>query len=261
MKNLLFFLCLFSFGAWAQDPAAYLGKFDARVYSLRTKGVADLVVDIKNPKLTQQLNEQAVYGKVKELVFRLYWTSNPERIALEVLGLPEGFKEVKEELKASISPFIDYLLPQPLAKRFPGYKFTSGVANTFIAQDTSGVAPIPSYILKFSSEEKLLEIEAKKNIGTLIITPLYEKQSFSDSRWVLKEQASVSSENGQSLMSKIKTNYATVQGMGVLSELKITTEQKSLDSKIKPLLMEDSVTFSNYKINAGDALKYFLKDQ
>ena len=40
-----------------------------------------------------------IFGKVNEVIFRTYWTANPERVAIEVIGLPEGFKEIKEELK------------------------------------------------------------------------------------------------------------------------------------------------------------------
>src|SRR4051812_30662915 len=97
----LFGLLLFTTLSYAQDPMAYIKNFESKVYSLKNKGVKDFVVDIENPQLTKQLNDQQVFGKLKEVYFRLYWTAEPMRLNMDVMGLPEGFVEVKEELKAS----------------------------------------------------------------------------------------------------------------------------------------------------------------
>lgn len=259
MKSLVILFCLLISSVCAQEPTAYMAKFDSRVYSLKTKGVKDFVVDIESDKLTKQLNDQMIFGRVKEVIFRTYWTANPERIAIEVLGLPEGFREVKEELKLSILSLMDNLIPVPMVNRFAGYKLVAGPgAKEFTAQDTTGIASIPSYVLKFDAQDKLTQIIAKKNIGSLTITPAYEKESFTEGRWVLKSQTSSNAENGQTLTIKKTLTYGTAQGIGVLTGLRVLTEQKLEGSKAKPLNSEESLEFKNYKINSGDAFKYFL---
>lgn len=261
MKFLVLLLSLLSLNVWSQDPNAYLTNFDNKVYSLKTKGVKDFVVDIESSKLTKQLNDQMIFGVVKEVIFRTYWTNSPERLAIEIVGLPEGFREIKEELKLAIISQIDNLLPMTTAQRFAGYKFHSGASpKEIVAQDTTGIAQVQSYVMKFDSVDKLLEVVGKKNIGTLIITPAYEKESFADGKWVLKSLTTTSSENGQTAIVKKSLSYGTSQGIGVLTEVELSTEQKSEAPGTKPLILEENLVFKNYKINTGDAFKYFLGD-
>lgn len=256
MKALLCFLFLAT-TAFAQDPGTYLKNFDNKVYSLKTKGVSDFVVDIESTKLTKQMNDQQVFGKVKEVVFRTYWTANPERLAIEVVGLPEGFKEVKEELKLAILGMMDNLIPQTMAQRFNGYKFSNGTKpKEVLAQDSSGLAPIPSFVLKFDKEDKLIEVVGQKPIGTLTVVPNFQKESFSDGRWVLKGQTTTNTEGGQTVIIKKELSYGQSQGIGVLTEVDFSTEQKSQSGK--STTASESLTFKNYKINAGEGLKYFL---
>ncbi len=258
MKALLCFLLLLS-SAYAQDPSAYLKSFDAKIYSLKSKGVKDFVVDIENEKLTKNLNDQQLFGKVEELVFRVYWTANPERLAIEVVGLPQGFKEVKEDLKMGIMGVVENLIPQSMEKKFNGYKFVPGAnAREVIAQDTTGIAPVPSFILMFDDQDKLVEVRGVKPIGTLIVKPKYEKESFSDGKLVLKEQTTMTSENGQTLIMTKELEYGNSQGIGVLTEVEASTEHKASQAESRPMTTKETITFKNYKINSGDAFKYFL---
>jgi hypothetical protein len=259
MKLILVLLSLLAFNALAEDPTAYLTKFDNKIYSLKTKGVKDFVVDIESSRLTTQMNDQMIFGRVKEVIFRTYWTANPERIAIEIIGLPEGFREIKEELKIAILGMMDNLIPVPMVQRFAGYKISAGPgAKEFTAQDLTGIAAVPAYVLSFDQQDRLSKITAKKPIGSMVITPKYEKESFSDSRFVLKSQESVSSENGQSVTVTKNLKYGTNQGIGVLTEVEVSTEQKFEGLKDKSMKSEETLEFKNYKINSGDALKYFL---
>lgn len=259
MKLLICLLFAISSSVFAQDPTNYLKNFDAKVYSLKSKGVKDFVVDIESSRLTKQMNEMQVFGRVKELIFRVYWTANPERAAIEIIGLPEGFREVKEELKVSLIGMLDSIIPQTFAQRFHGYKFTQGAtAKEIIAKDNSGIAPVPTYVIKFDNQDKLIEVDGIKPVGTLVTTPIYEKEAFSDGKWVLKKQTTTTSENGQSLTITKTLAYTLADGMGVVKEVGITTEQKLPNSDSKPVSISESITFEKYKINTGEALKYFL---
>jgi hypothetical protein len=258
MRALLCFILL-STSAFAQDPAAYLKNFDAKVYSLKSKGVKDFVVDIESSKLTQEMNDQQQFGKIKELICRVYWTANPERLAMEIIGLPDGFKEIKEELKISMLVMMDNIIPQTTTQRFAGYKFKQGPKQREITvTDSTGIAAIPSFVLKFDEQDKLIEVTGEKVIGTYVVAPVYKKESFSDGKWVLTEQVSKSSENGQSLTIKKEIEYGKVNGIGVVTEVSVKTEQKSEAPESKTFSQNETVTFKNYKINEGDALKYFL---
>lgn len=261
MKTLLLIFCLFSLSAWAQDPAEYLKLFDAKVYSLRTNSIKDFAVDISSSRLTKQMNENGTFGKVKELVFKVYWTASPERLEIDIYGLPEGFREVKDELRNSIMPLIEDLLPPSTEKRFAGYKITQGPGSKeFTAKDPSGVAPIPSFILKFDAEDKLSEIVGQKFVGLWNQVPTYKKESFSNGKWVLKKSVTTSSENGQTLIVTKTLNYGSVGALHALTNVSVSTEQKWDKPDTKPISGSESLDFTNYKIDQGVAMKYFLKD-
>jgi hypothetical protein len=261
MKALLIALVFVSAFARAQDPASHFTLFDNKVYSLKTKGVKDFVVDLTSSKLTRQINDQKTFGEVKKVTFRAYWTANPERLDIEVLGLPEGFHEVKAQLIASILPLMDNVLPMTIQQRFPGYKFSAGTKpRTFIATDASGVAPVPSYVIHFDEQDKLTTVVANRPIGTSEIKFDYEKKSFTDGKWALMQSTTTSSDSGQTITSTRDLEYGTSQGMGIVSSVTLTTTQKFDKANIKPVTQSDEITFENYKINTGEGLKHFLSE-
>jgi hypothetical protein len=258
MKALLVFVLMMS-AAFGQDPTAYLKSFDNKIYSLKSKGIKDFVVDIESSKLTKEMNDQQLFGKIKELIFRVYWTATPERLAIEIIGLPEGFKEVKEELKMNILGTIDNLLPQSTTQRFAGYKFSQGPKQREItAKDASGIAPIPSFTIKFDGQDKIFEVVGNKPVGTFTVKPVYVKESFADGKWVLTEQTTTSSEGGQVLTIKKALRYGKSNGIDVLSEVTVSTQQKLVSDPSKTSSSSETMTFKNYKINEGDGLKHFL---
>jgi hypothetical protein len=261
MKRLFIILTIISFSSFAQDPAVYINNFDAKVYSLKTKGVQDFVVDIESSKLTRQINEQKIFGKIDQVTFRFFWTAKPERFALEIYGLPEGFREIKEELKMSILSQMDSILPLDTLKRFAGYKISAAGGKEFMATDSTGLAAIPSFRLKFDEQDKLIQIVGEKPFGSVVTAIEYSKDSFADGKWVIKAIQTMSKENGQTFSLKKQLSYGSTQGIGVVESVNIHTEQKLDESNAKPLIFEESLTFKNYKINSGDGLKHFLSEK
>lgn len=255
------FICLLislSHGAIAQDPTAYLNNFDQKVYSLKTKGVKDFAVDLENSKLTKQLNDQLIFGKVSKVVFKLYWTANPERLDVVVQGLPDGFIEAKEDLKIRVMALLENLIPLPMVKKFSQFKISAGPKpKEILMQDNSGLAPIPSYVLKFDATDKLTEVVGNKPVGTFVTTYEFGKDSFADGKWVLKETTTTNSENNQSVVSKSELSYGTSQGIGVLTEIEQSIEQTAKPGS-KPFTVTESWEFENYRINTGEGLKHFL---
>ena len=262
MIKSFFLICSFIFAgaSFAQDPLVNLRLFDGKVYSLKNKGIKDFVVDISSSKLAQQLTNHGTFGNVKNLSFRVFWTLNPERLDIEILGMPDGFHELKEELKLSVLSMLDSILPPPLEKKFAGYKFTLKGPGLYLAQDTTGVADIPSYILKFDEQNRLVSVEGQKPVGTLKISPVYEKDSFSDGRWVLKKQITDASEAGQTAKTTKTIGYGQQSGLTVVKSVTITTDQTFSRPEQKPVSLAETIEFKNYKIDQGQAMKHFIKD-
>lgn len=256
--NLVILMIFTILTAGAQSPTDLLRNFDQKIYSLKSKGVKDLTVDIQNSELTRRIIERQSFGKISEIIFRLYWTAQPERLAIEIIGLPDGFKELREELKMNISPFIEDVLPISLEKKFSNHTFSVGSEkNSVLAKENTGVAPIPSYLLKFDNQDRLVEIVGNRPVGSLSLQLLYEKTSFSDGKWVLKEQKSLTVDPGQSYSVTKKLYYGKTQGLSTLSRVEVDTEQKPVNGR-GGVKTSEAIDFKDYKINEGAALRYFL---
>ncbi len=147
------------------------------------------------------------------------------------------------------------------SQRFAGYKFSAGnKPKEFKATDTSGLAPIPSYLLRFDDQDKLVEIQANRIVGMSTMDLIYEKKTFSDGKWVLNSATNVSSENNQTITSTRKVDYGSSQGFGVVTAVTMTTEQKWAKPELKPVIQSDVIKFDDYKINTGEGFKHFQSE-
>ena len=69
----ILFLIL-SFSVFASEQ---FGLVDAKIYSLKNKGVKDVVFLLRDSQLTKKLNDQKIFGQLKDVHFKIYWTANP----------------------------------------------------------------------------------------------------------------------------------------------------------------------------------------
>jgi hypothetical protein len=257
--NFLIFIFILSTNLLANEAEIIFKKFESKSYSLKTMGIKDLVFDLESELLTRQINEQQVFGKIDQLIFRVYWTLSPERVSVDVIGLPEGFKELKEELKASIFPFVDELITKPLGAKFTGYKFSvNPQTNEVLATDTTGLAPIPSHQLKFDRDDKLVQIVSNKPVGSMILDLHYEKTKSTEGKWIKNQEIVTINENGQAIKISKNFSYKSLNGITLLYGVKLTTEKKSTNKAVEQFKISDNVKFSHFKLNEGLAMKYFL---
>ncbi|MFA5582981.1 MAG: hypothetical protein WDA09_02100 [Bacteriovoracaceae bacterium] len=251
------FWCLtfVSFNLLAQ--VEMLQSFDKKTYTPRQKSVTDLVVDIESEKMKEDLNEQKIFGNIKKLSFRFYWTAQPERLAVEVLGLPEGFKEVKENLKANTLSLFEDIIPIPLEKKFSNFKLNRKSNRLIEAKDNNSLTPISSYDLVFNNDNVLTEVIAKRAVGEMVTKFVYDKASFSDGRLVLKAQEIFIEESGQKVNIKKEISYQVVAGVGFPQIVNVTTKQTGNSGSFE---RAETLSFNNYQVNKGEALKFFLSE-
>ena len=253
--KLFFLLTLVSFNLFAQ--VELLKTADQKNYNPRIRGITDLVVDVESKKLEEKVNEMKNFGHVKKLVLRFYWTAQPERMAIEIIGLPEGFKEIKEELKQGVAKLFEDVIPVSLEKRFSSFELSKKSAKSIIAKDKNNAAPIPSYELIFDSNDLLQQVVAHRPVGEMVVNYVYERTAFSDGKWVNKAQETIIKEAGQQVSIRKEINFQTVAGMGFPGIVQITTRHSSPKGNQETT---EEYVFSNYSINKGDAVKYFLSE-
>jgi hypothetical protein len=261
MKLLLLFL--FSIQtALAVDPLQLLKIHDSKVYHLKKKVVKDIVVEVESPQLKKQLESQQIFGSIDRVAFKFYWTLEPLRLNIDIIGLPEGFKEIKENLKQTMFSKFEYMYPMTIEEKFKGYTFKNHPTkvNSILATDSSGLQAIPEFELVFDSEQKIISIIGKKPIGEQIINLVYEKTSWSNGQNVLKKQISTTQEGPQITVTESNFEYMVTNGIGAISSVNTKVSQKSVanQSKSQDILFEESFYFLNTKLNASEAQKWFL---
>jgi hypothetical protein len=253
-----------SLTSFAQDAVGYLQKADEVSHNPKLRGLKDLVVDLVSPQMTKQLNDQKIFGNIREVSFRIFWTAQPERLSIEVNGLPEGFREIKEELKAAMIGRLESIIPLPLEKKLQGYKFRIDARNprTVIAADATNLRPIPEYELGFDVDGKLVSMVAKKPVGLVTSTFIWSKAPWSEPRFYVTRVTSRSEEGPQLTETETETSWQTIAGIGFPSAVRTKIKQslKQPGSPGRPIerSIDETLLFKNYKVNAGEAMKWFL---
>lgn len=264
--KILFLLCAFfaASTAFSQDALGYLKKSDEITHNPKFRGLKDLVVDLVSPQMSKQLNDQKIFGNVQEVSFRIYWTAQPERIAIEVFGLPDGFREIKEELKAVMVGRLESIIPLALERKLQGYQFKLDPKKprTVSAVDPSYQRPIPEYELTFDTDGKLATMVAKKPVGQASTTLTWAKAPWSEPRFYVTRMSARSEEGPQMTETETDTVWQVIAGIGVptsvRTRIKQTLKQPGAGSKPIERSIEETLNFKNYKVNVGEAMKWFL---
>jgi hypothetical protein len=259
IATLIFLIC---FGVNAQDVVTIIKNHEDKSYNPRQKGLTDLVVDIISPQITKQLNDQLIFGTLKDVRFRVYWTATPERLSIEVIGMPEGFNEIKQDLKRTIIAQFEGVIPIPLDKKFLQYKLQLDPKNKkgIIAKDNTGIQLIPEYVLNFNNDGRLSEIVAKKTIGEAITKFTWKKSDWSEPRNYIEKTEMTSIDGPQETNTTSVITWMVEKKIGLPSKLEITTMQKIRDQqgKNQERKIAEEFLYNDYKVNEGEALKWFL---
>ena len=264
-KKIVFLVMMFlSLSVGAQDVATIMRNHEDKIYSPKYKGLTDLVVDMESPSLTKQLNEQMIFGNIRDLRFRFYWTATPERVAVEILGMPEGFNEIKQQLKQAMLSRFESIIPLSLEKKFVGYKFSLDPKDpaSVIAKDEKALNVIPEYKLTFGTTGLLSTLNGKKTIGTMTTSFDWEKMPWSEPRLVNKKSIVKSVDGPQSVTIESVVDWQVISTIGLPTKSKTLTKQIITIPGSKPQenSVEDEVNYRNYKVNVGEALKWFLSN-
>ncbi len=244
-------------------------KFDNLQYRPELAGVKDLTVDIEIPLISRQLNEKVIFGKLDKVYFKLYWIDKG-LVDVVIFGLPEGFFEIKRELKYMIMARFDLILPPSLEKVLAGYSLqlsNDKGGHIVIGQDLSYLKMIRRYKLFFSRVGLVVELDATGG-GDEKSTLEYFQPEWSKGKWVVQKILVTAKEAGSQGEVKSTIKYKKVDGFGFPVMMNSQTKQTLLQplknrrkNKDKYYKRDFSsvVLFKNYKINRGLAQKWFRK--
>lgn len=270
----------------SKDALELIKKFDIGTYHPEVYGLKDLIADIRFTNLDKELSNQLGQLKIDDLYFTIYWTSSG-KVDVEIIGLPKGFVMVKDTLIRSVQSYIDFIIPKTFAERTKAYNLKtmsndagkpSKNEKVFIGTDKTHLNMIHEIKVTFDDKDRLNNLLMVTPQGTENAYYYWEKEKWGQNKWVL---SSINLKSDYGIQTKIVKNditYNTFSGIGLPIRVSVNTEvftknivgnknKKSQDStNLNSNSPTDSIykvqrdlIISNYRINTGEAQKYFLK--
>ncbi len=259
-KILTLFLISSTF-AWANTTVT---DFDLMSYSPVKMGLKDIYCEVRVDGLTEQVKKQYVTVKIRdEIYFQLYWMY-PGKVAIEVEGVPLGFEQLKQNLIGLIVNRIDYLVPQDLSPKLRGYNLKSKKSGGSIileGVDPTNTKAVNKIEVGFDNQGILKKYKSYSPLGFQNSIFEYEKKSWSKNKWVLDEIEAKMIQGPQVTETNTEIKYENVAGFGMPERITVSTKQSVVapgeEEKKIERTGESKITFSNYKLNVGEAQKFF----
>lgn len=254
--------------AIAQSSNAEIDQYEIRSYDPQKSGLVDLVFEARVEKLTDILNKTETFGKLVDVYFKIYWLS-PSQYKIEVMGLPKGFQEVRDDLTALIKGKLELIIPEKFSTKFNGYTLkTQPLADGKLikAIDDTYTLAIPEVDLVFDNNGKLKILETKSGL-TAIKTEFFQApKSWSNNKLVMEKMITTTKQTGIVSVSTSTIDYLTKAGMGFPSKVTIKNTIETVipargKEKEKKVKNESSsvLNFTTYEVNTGKAQRFIVE--
>ena len=164
-----------------------LMSHDRIIYSPLDLANKSISFDIHVEGLEEQVNKMESYGQVKDLKFNiLVKKGNIKEIV--IAGINGKFRDLENNLKAKVLPYLELMFPTPLSRFYRGYELSSKGLKVK-AIDNSYQKQIRESYLLFAREGYLLENKLKSSQGTQIVNFVYGHQESGKKKVLLKKVA------------------------------------------------------------------------
>lgn len=266
--RLSFFILLISQLVFA-NPADILKQVDKKRYSPKSLGIKDLYFEVRFPYLLDELNQKLIYGKLEDVYFRVYWMY-PGRTFIEVVGMPKGFKKVKESLKNLVRAQIPFVIPNSLYREMKQYtlsqQFSKKSGLIITGKDSNYRTNFFEVLVYINRRNQVTKIIGKKPTGTQFVTYRYSKESWAQGLAVPDKIVTRVIEGTQSTESAKTLTYAKVGNFGFPIKIANKTSQKLLQPSAKKSetynrSFSSEVNLGSYKVNTGIPQKKLTKSQ
>lgn len=257
--------CVFLFDLKANRGFDLINNFNLRSYSPRNYGLRDLVfkVKIKNMNLPDHLEI-----KEEDIFFEVYWLKG-SGFSIEVMGMPDGFLEIKNRLKGFLYLNFKHVIPSQNIGNFNGFEAlltTEGREQFVVLSNPSGQENISKIEMVFGEKENLKSIKSTSPSGVVDTFFLISPKIWSHNKWVHDEQ-SYTAKTGQTNYSvKLKITYLAQGEFGFPSTIDIKEhiifnrdkKTTTMENK-KATMMQNRISFFDYEINSGRAQEHYKR--
>lgn len=245
-------------------------EVDVRYYYPLDIGVKDLTFVVKQKGLEDYIKKSFHLNNVKDLSVKVYYLQ-PDALRMEVRGLPDGFKELRQTVKSMLLPYIAYVMPNKFAERYQIYQFNKIPRKggyVLKGTDPKFQAAIPEFEMSFERGNRLVKTAANTPQGPNQTDFNYSKKPWSNSKYVLNRMTSTT--KNRLTINKVTTDivYVKSSGFGFPKKIAVTSETDFTDEAKKMEQFKDQkgtsqevvISFSEYKVNKGDAKKKIYRN-
>lgn len=255
--KILFLLISFLFLIYENLSFAQVDKtsdFDQKLYYPQDQSLRDLFLEAEIVGLSDLIKQRLDNAKIQKVVFKIYWLF-PGKIAIEVDGI-KGFEELKTELKMMIAEKLDYLVPEKIGQKFRSYNLKKEGEKILLLDETGD--KLVSKVEIELDEKDIIHIV--KVIGAGVNNKITYKSSmkrWGNNKFSFDQVVLENNQMGRKSKRTDNISYGVVQGYGFPSEIETIQELEIENSKEKIPNSTIKYLFKNYKVNEGEALKYF----
>ncbi len=266
--KLLNFLLLFLFSTTTFANIEELEQFEIRSYNPQVRGVKDLVFEVRVDGLTDLLSKNLALGKLIDVYYKVYWLS-PSEFRIEVMGLPNGFAEVKDDLRNLIKGKLEFVLPENFSSKFKDYtlKVEPTIDGKLIkAIDATYTMAVPELNIYFDKDNKLKAIESMAPMSKVRTEFFHSPKAWSNNKLVTDKVVSKSGVEGNSLTVTNEIDYLALDGLGFPSKIQVKNVQeytvlatkKGEKNKLLKKEQGSKIIFSKYEVNTGKAKRFIV---
>ncbi|MGB0455188.1 MAG: hypothetical protein ACPGJV_15885, partial [Bacteriovoracaceae bacterium] len=219
------------------------------------------------PGLKESIRNSLYIGKSRDIFARVYWVF-PDRYKMEVIGLPKGFQELRNHIKAELRAYVAYVIPPTFEEKFSNFlskpnKTEEGTLYTItIAKDH----PDPNIKLLFDKQMNLIKSWRDSTKGQTDNEFVYETYGWSQNKLALKKMKTNYRSKISDTEVSYEVKYKTFSGFGFPVEVKTTTSfdgTKAIkkDAKVDKSKLKWSrsqkIIMKNFVPNENVAKNYF----
>jgi hypothetical protein len=199
--------------------------------------------------LKENLNKRKTLGVIKELYFTVYW-QYPHKLEIKVIGLPKGFKEIKEQLKMAVYSRIPLLFPVEKIKMVSGYKLKYNRKNNIIhATDPTGKKALNEVKIKVLENGMMKSIEGIGVSGSQVTSYIGKIEPWSQKKFIYHNvQIKIKARTSHTIVDH-DLKYTVIRGIGVPNNIISTTKILNLKNKEVKILSKVETVFYDYMIN------------
>lgn len=245
-----------------------LEMYEIRNYDPQKVGVTDLVFEARIEKLTEILNKAGNFGKLTDVYFKIYWLS-PSKYTIEVMGLPKGFKEVRDDLMTLIKGKLEFVIPEKFSNKLKGYSLTSANSaegKLIRATDPTFTMSMPELNITFDRNGRLKRVDTNAGYSTSTTEFFQSPKAWSQNKLVIDKIVTVTKANAMTNTVTNEVDFTSINGVGFPSRVKVknVTEVKIPATEKEKARVEKAETgsvinFSKYEVNTGKAGRFMTE--